>query len=67
MASIKDNFIEVFSKDTKLAAKMSERFGTFYNDNNDRDLLALQRDKDDLVKILDAEEKEKAAEAKKNK
>jgi hypothetical protein len=66
MADIKESFITAFPKDTKLAAKMSARFGEQY-DNTDRDILALERDKDDLVKILDAEEKaaEKAAKAKK--
>lgn len=63
MAQIQDNFIEVFSKDTKLAARMSERFGAQYS-NDDRDLLALRRDKDELVKILDAEEKKAAKEEK---
>ncbi|MCK5237183.1 MAG: hypothetical protein KAR06_09375 [Deltaproteobacteria bacterium] len=66
MAEIRENFITAFPKDTKLAAKMAARFGNQY-DNSDRDLLALERDKDELVKILDAEEKaaEKAAKAKK--
>jgi hypothetical protein len=64
MAEIKTNFMEAFPKDTKLAVKMSARFGDQYS-NTDRDKLALERDKGDLVKILkDEEDAEKAEEEK---
>lgn len=55
---IKSNFIEVFNDDAKLAAKMSKRFGDQYSNNTDRDLIALERDKEKLVQILEAEEGE---------
>lgn len=56
-------FLEVFSNG-KQAKKMSDRFGDQYGNNPDRDLIALENDKDKLVKILKDEDAEEAKAAK---
>lgn len=50
-----DNFAEVFDGSAKLAKKMAARFGKQYG-GNDRDLIALERDKGKLIAILEREE-----------
>jgi hypothetical protein len=53
---ISNNIFEVFDKtDMK---KVQERFGDQYSPNSDRDLLALKRDKKDLLAIIKKEEEE---------
>ena len=51
--NISDNVFEVFNKEDM--KKVQERFGAQYGDT-DRDLLALKRDKTDLLKIIKKEE-----------
>ena len=53
--NISDNILEVF-ENSKDAKKVAARFGSEYGDTT-RDLLALKRDKDDLLAIIEAEEK----------
>lgn len=57
------SFIKVFKSDAELALKMSDRFGAQYS-NSDRDQIALERDKKQLLSIVEAEDE--AAEAKKD-
>ncbi len=64
--NISDNIAEVFESSTKTAKKVAARFGDQYG-NTDRDLLALKRDKPELLAIIAEEEKEAKAEAKKKK
>jgi hypothetical protein len=53
--NIGKSFIKVFKEDAELAANMSERFGSQYGET-ERDLLALKRDKKELLAIVKAEE-----------
>ena len=57
--TINDNVLEVFKEDAVMAGKVAKRFGTQYG-TEDRDALALKRDKKDLLAIIKAEEEEAA-------
>jgi hypothetical protein len=54
--NISDNILTVFEK-SEDAKKVANRFGDQYG-NTDRDLLALKRDKKDLLAIIKDEEEE---------
>jgi hypothetical protein len=57
--NISDNILTVFEDSATTAGKIAKRFGGEYGDST-RDLLALKRDKEDLLKIIkDEEEAEK--------
>lgn len=60
--NISDNILTVFEDSATTAGKIAKRFGSEYGDTT-RDLLALKRDKKDLLAIIKAEE-EKEKEAK---
>jgi hypothetical protein len=53
------HFMVIFKEDAELAVKMTKRFGYQYS-GDDRDLIALKRDKKDLLAIVKAEEDEAA-------
>lgn len=55
--NISDNILTVFEDSATMAGKIANRFGSEYGDTT-RDLLALRRDRKDLLAILNAEEDE---------
>jgi hypothetical protein len=52
---INRNVLEIFKEDAVLAGKIANRFGDQYG-TTDRDTIALERDKEDLLAIIKAEE-----------